>query len=63
MTTPTTAPELHEHKYTKKAFKTVLLNQGRKTAKDKILFHVCVELRDGKMCGHKIAYDLERTQM
>lgn len=55
--------ETHEHKYTKKAFKTILLNEGSKTAKDKMLYHVCVELREGKICGHKIAYDMERTVM
>lgn len=55
--------DTHEHKYTKKAFKTVLLNEGSKTAKDKVLFNVCVELREGKVCGHKVAYDMERTVM
>lgn len=44
----------HQHKHTKKGYKTVLLNNGRKTAKDKVLFHICE-------CGHKIAYDMERT--
>lgn len=55
MTSPTTAPDkTHDHKFNRKAYKTVLLNQGRKTAKDKVLFHLCE-------CGAKIAYDMERT--
>ncbi len=53
--------ETHQHSYTKKAFGSITLTQGRKTAKDKILYNMCVVPVNGKPCGDKKAYDIERT--
>lgn len=47
--------EKHEHKWVNKT-KTILVNAGRNTAKDKLYYRVC----ETESCEAKQTYDVER---